>query len=89
VTGIIGEVFKDAVPAPYVMLGATDSRFFTAICDRVYRFAPFRMTKAQRASIHAADEYLGMDAFGAGIGWYRRLIERLPAAPPDGIPEKG
>jgi carboxypeptidase PM20D1 len=30
------------------MLAATDSRFFTAICDRVYRFAPFRMSKAQR-----------------------------------------
>ena len=36
-------------PTPYVMMGATDSRFFTAICPRVYRFTPFRMTKAQRA----------------------------------------
>ena len=43
----------------------------TAISDRVYRFAPFRMTKAQRASIHAADEYLGVDDFRAGISWYR------------------
>jgi carboxypeptidase PM20D1 len=79
VAEVMGEVFKDAVPAPYVMLGATDSRFFAPICERVYRFAPFRMTKAQRASIHAADEYLGIDDFRAGIGWYRRLIERLPA----------
>jgi carboxypeptidase PM20D1 len=81
VTGVIGEIFEDAVPAPYVMLAATDSRFFTAISDRVYRFAPFRMTKAQRASIHAADEYLGVDDFRAGIRWYRRLIERLPGEP--------
>jgi carboxypeptidase PM20D1 len=66
------------------MLAATDSRFFTAISDRVYRFAPFRMTKAQRASIHAADEYLGVDDFRAGISWYRRLIERLPGEPAAG-----
>ncbi|MDH2413218.1 M20/M25/M40 family metallo-hydrolase [Nocardioides sp. CER19] len=75
----IVDVFPDAVPAPYVMMAATDSRFFTAICERVYRFAPFRMTKAQRAAIHAADERLGTQAYLDGVGWYRRLIERLPA----------
>ncbi|MDN4173420.1 M20/M25/M40 family metallo-hydrolase [Nocardioides sp. SOB77] len=75
----IAELFPDAVPAPYVMMAATDSRFFTRICDRVYRFAPFRMTKAQRESIHSYDEHLGVDAFLDGVRWYRRLIERLPA----------
>lgn len=74
----IGELFPDAVPAPYVMMAATDSRFFTRICDRVYRFAPFRMTKAQRESIHSYDEHLGVDAFLDGVRWYRRLVERLP-----------
>ncbi|WP_237089555.1 M20 family peptidase [Nocardioides dokdonensis] len=74
----ITEVFPDAVPAPYVMMAATDSRHFTAICERVYRFAPFRMTKAQRESIHSYDEHLGVEAFLDGVDWYRRLIERLP-----------
>jgi carboxypeptidase PM20D1 len=78
VTSVIGELFADAVPAPYVMTGATDSRHFTRICDHVYRFAPFRMTKAQRQAIHSYDEHLGVDAFLTGIDWYRRLIERLP-----------
>ena len=58
--------------------GATDSRLFTRICERVYRFAPFRMTKAQREAIHSYDEHLGVDAFLDGVRWYRRLIERLP-----------
>jgi len=74
----IGELFPDAVPAPYVMMACTDSRLFTRICERVYRFAPFRMTKAQRDSIHSYDEHLGVDAFLDGVRWYRRLIERLP-----------
>jgi carboxypeptidase PM20D1 len=78
VTSVIGELFADAVAAPYVMTGATDSRHFTRICDHVYRFAPFRMTKAQRQAVHSYDEHLGVDAFLAGIDWYRRLIERLP-----------
>ena len=75
----IGEVFADAVPTPYVMMAATDSRHFTAICERVYRFAPFRMTKAQRESIHSYDEHLGVSALVDGVRWYRTLLERLPA----------
>jgi carboxypeptidase PM20D1 len=78
VTGLISEVFPEAVPAPYVVLATTDSRFFTAISDRVYRFAPLRMSKAQRAAIHAADEHLDTSALLAAIDWYRRLIESLP-----------
>lgn len=74
----IAEVFPDAVPSPYVMMAATDSRFFTAICERVYRFAPFRMTRAQRPAIHGADERIGTEAYLDGVHWYRRLIERLP-----------
>ena len=71
------ETFPDAVVTPYVMMAATDSRFFTAICDRVYRFTPFRMTKEQREAIHAHDEHIGVDDFVAGVGWYEQLLRRL------------
>ncbi|MFT4083638.1 MAG: M20/M25/M40 family metallo-hydrolase [Nocardioides sp.] len=74
----IAEVFDDAIAAPYVVLAATDSRFFHAICDRVYRFAPFRMTAAQRRSIHAGDEHLRVADLHAGVRYYRRLISSLP-----------
>ncbi|WP_248583485.1 M20/M25/M40 family metallo-hydrolase [Nocardioides sp. InS609-2] len=73
----IRAAFDDAVPAPYVMMAATDSRTFTGICDRVYRFAPFRMTKEQRESIHSYDERIGLDDFADGVLWYQRLIEGI------------
>ncbi len=75
----IGELFEDAVPTPYVMMAATDARYFSAICPRVYRFTPFRMTKAQRESIHSYDEHIGVGDFLDGVRWYARLIERLPS----------
>jgi carboxypeptidase PM20D1 len=74
----IASLFPDAVPAAYVMTGATDSRHFTGICEHVYRFAPFQMTAAQRQAIHSYDEHLDVAAFLAGIEWYRLLIESLP-----------
>ncbi|QCX26338.1 M20/M25/M40 family metallo-hydrolase [Nocardioides jishulii] len=74
---VVAEVFPDAVAAPYVLMGATDSRSFTEICDRVYRFTPFRMSKAQRESIHSYDERIGVDDFADGVRWYERLLESL------------
>ena len=73
----VAELFPDAVPAPYVMMAATDSRHFTHICERVYRFAPFRMSKAQRESIHSFDERIGLDDLIEGVRWYTTLIERI------------
>ncbi|MGO0576915.1 M20/M25/M40 family metallo-hydrolase [Ornithinimicrobium panacihumi] len=78
ITGAVEEVFPDAIVSPYVMMAATDSRHFTAICDRVYRFAPLRMTKEQRESIHSYDERVGCQDLVDGVAWTRLLLERLP-----------
>jgi carboxypeptidase PM20D1 len=78
VAALIGVHFPDAVVAPYVQTGATDSRHFTRISEHVYRFAPFRMSAAQRRAIHSYDEHLDVDAFLAGIAWYQDLVEGLP-----------
>ncbi|WP_068258627.1 M20/M25/M40 family metallo-hydrolase [Janibacter limosus] len=82
----VTQVFPEAVPVPYVMYAATDSRHFTQICPRVYRFAPFRMSAEQRESIHSYDERLGVEDFLDGIRWYRALLDSLGAATvaPDG-----
>lgn len=69
--------FPDAVATPYVMMGATDARFFTRICPRLYRFAPFRMTKAQRESLHSFDERIRVDDYLEGVAFYRHLIESV------------
>lgn len=73
----VTEVFPEAVPVPYVMYAATDARHFTQICERVYRFAPFRMSAEQRESIHGYDERIGVVDFLDGIRWYRMLLDSL------------
>ncbi|WP_203800898.1 M20/M25/M40 family metallo-hydrolase [Actinoplanes couchii] len=76
-TAVTEERFPEAVTSPYVMMAATDARYFTRICDRVYRFTPFEMTKKQRESIHANDENITIAAYEKGVAWYSALLRRL------------
>jgi carboxypeptidase PM20D1 len=76
-SGVISEVFPEALIAPYVMLQASDSRHFTRISDTVYRFLPFELTAAERGTLHAIDESIGIENWRRAIGFYDVLISRL------------
>lgn len=73
----IAEVVPEAIPTPYTQTGATDSRWFTTICDRVYRFTPFDLTSAERAALHAVDERVRVASWLRGVEVYRALVSRL------------
>lgn len=73
----IAVTFPDAIITPYIMMGGTDSRRFTGICDAVYRFAPFSMDVPARASIHGVDEKISLETLGRGVRFYETLIREL------------
>ncbi|PWJ52892.1 carboxypeptidase PM20D1 [Quadrisphaera granulorum] len=75
------QVFPDAVSTPYVVMAATDARAFagpSGISDRVYRFSPLRMSRAQRASIHGVDEHVAVADLHDGVRWTTALLRGLP-----------
>lgn len=72
----IGDVFPDAVVTPYVMLQASDARFFTGVSGHVYRFLPFDLTRAERATLHAIDESIRVSTFLRAIEFFRALLAR-------------
>ena len=78
VRAAVGAAYPDALVTPYVMLGASDARHFTAIARHVYRFSPFAMSRAQRETLHGADEHVSVDALGRGVVFYRALLRGLP-----------
>lgn len=71
----VGRMRPDVLTVPYVMLGGTDGRHAHRITDRVYRFAPFSMTRAERLTLHARDERIRIDTWLDGCRWYADLIE--------------
>lgn len=67
-------VFPEATVAPWILLGATDSRYFVPISDAVCRFAPLTTSLADLDRIHGTGERLAVaDAAGA-VAFYRALI---------------
>ncbi|MGN6741911.1 MAG: M20/M25/M40 family metallo-hydrolase, partial [Amnibacterium sp.] len=70
----IRAAYPDALPVPYVMVQASDARWFAAWCDTVYRFLPFAISAEQLAAIHGPDESLDVAALDAGVTFFRALI---------------
>lgn len=65
---------EEVVTTPYIQLGASDSRWFTAISAHVYRFTPFHLTRAERDALHSHNERIRVASWLAGIRFYRALI---------------
>lgn len=64
---------KDVKVTPYLVLGATDGRFFTILTPQVYRFIPFNDVKG----FHGINERVGVNEFKKGIAFYYWLMKNL------------
>ncbi|MBD8024783.1 M20/M25/M40 family metallo-hydrolase [Microbacterium gallinarum] len=73
-TAVASSLGEDVVTTPYLQLGASDSRWFTAISEHVYRFTPFHLTRAERDALHSHNERIRVDVWLRGIGFYRALL---------------
>ncbi|KRA23948.1 acetylornithine deacetylase [Microbacterium sp. Root61] len=73
-TAVRDTLGADVVTTPYLQLGASDSRWFTAISENVYRFTPFSMSRSERDALHSHNERIRVDAWLRGIECYRALV---------------
>jgi carboxypeptidase PM20D1 len=72
---VIRQTLGDIPVAPYLVIGATDARFYSAICDNVYRFSPLRMTAADLRRVHGIDECIAVADLAGMVRFFVRLIE--------------
>lgn len=82
----IREVTSDAVVvAPYLVPGATDSRYYAETTDRVYRFRPYTLTPEKRGLIHGTNERMAIDDYRTMVRFYVQALrnaDALTEAPP-------
>ncbi|MEN6529494.1 MAG: M20 family peptidase [Anaerolineaceae bacterium] len=75
-TTVVRDLFPDTTCAPNAMLGATDSRHYHAISDRVYRFTPILVHKEDLERIHGINERLSLENMNHLVLFFYRLIQR-------------
>ena len=68
---------KDWQQPPYdgVMVAATDSRHYTEITDKIFRFSPVRANSEDLKRFHGTNERLPVEGYADMIRFYRRLME--------------
>jgi carboxypeptidase PM20D1 len=71
----IRQVYPDAIVAPALVIGASDSRKYLGVCKNIYNFAPIVINSENLISIHGIDERIKIEDFNNGIGFFYLLIK--------------
>lgn len=70
----VREVFPGVITAPYLVMGATDARYYTDLCENVLRLTPVVMSREDLDSIHSVNERISVAALGRMVQFYQHLM---------------
>jgi carboxypeptidase PM20D1 len=70
----LAQVYPDAVAAPFVFVGATDTKHYASLTNNIFRFAPMMLETEDIGRIHGVNERISVGNFVRMIDFYRQLI---------------
>ena len=70
----LAQILPEAIVAPNLLAGATDSRHYRELTPNVYRFVPMRLKPADLARLHGRDERIGIENYGEIVRFYAQLL---------------
>ena len=70
----VKQVYPEVVTSPYVMTGASDSRYMSRVSDNCLRFTPFLISDEQMESIHAINENVDVSTLAPAVDFYRYVL---------------
>ncbi|WNC68763.1 M20 family peptidase [Thalassotalea nanhaiensis] len=72
----IREFANDALVAPYLVMGGTDSKYFYPLTDSVYRFLMMRVTPETMKIVHGIDEHISIENYIMSIQYFHELLRK-------------
>ena len=70
----IRRITPDAIVAPYLVVVATDARYYSGLSRNIFRFLPLRLTSRDLERMHGVDERVGIGAYESAVRTYRQLV---------------
>jgi carboxypeptidase PM20D1 len=70
----IRQAYGDIPIAPFVVIGATDARYYAPICNNIYRFAPYKVDSEGLKSVHGLNERISVKILGKMVQIYAQVI---------------
>jgi carboxypeptidase PM20D1 len=73
---VIREVAPEAVPAPGLVLGGTDTVHYGKVADAAFRFLPVRFDQVDLERVHGRDERISVENVRLAADFYEHLLRR-------------
>ena len=67
-------LWPEAIVSPSLVIAATDARHYGGLTDRVYRFAPMRLTDVDRRRLHGTDERVAVPDVAQAVRFYQTIL---------------
>lgn len=78
----IRTIRPETLVTPYLVHGATDSRYYYPVSDQVYRFIMIRLTPDTMGTFHGIDERISIEDYESAIRFYQQLLLSLKGSFP-------
>lgn len=73
IAALAGELFG-AIPVPYLVTGATDSREYAVVSDEIFRMYPFLLESAELDGMHGTGERIKKSSLALAVRFMQRFI---------------
>ena len=70
----IQKLYPGITIAPYLTLGSTDAREYSAISENTYRFLPAVLTENESALMHSDNERISLENWARMIAFYKEFM---------------
>jgi len=71
----VSQIFPDAIAAPFLDVGSTDTKHFNDLTKNIYRFQPTRLHDSDLKRIHGTDERISIAAYKESVNFFVQMMK--------------